>query len=1112
MAKAMQHRGLTTFTRVVVLIAIYFLGGLVGKETSFLSGSVALVWPPAGIALAAILLFGYRFWPGVALGAVLFSFMNGMPLGFFTFGTAMGNTIGAIVCAYLLERFIAFNNAMERTRDVTGYIVLACFLGTTVNALFNVVSLAYSGSVGWDDLFSATLVWWVPNALAGLVVAPFLITWATPSAIRWDGRLIAEAAICGAGLVAGTLISFNSWFVYGIQNYPLAYLPFPFLVWGALRFGQRGATTGTLLVSALAIYSLLRGTGPFVTNSETDSLMLIGSYIGILAVTNMLLAAAAAERRAAERAVSESEKRFRAVVEDQTDLICRFKPDGLLTFVNDAFCRFHGKSSAALIGTNFFQTLSEEDAAIPLSYINSLPPDEPMVSFDHRLYAPDKLEVWHQYRVRRLFQEKGDSPRGANTGTTPRLATTPAPPGKWEFQAVIQDITQRKQSEQALRASEAKYHSLIEHIPDVIWTANSNRDLIYISGNAVKVLGYSAEELLGGQLWMDRIHPEDAARVEQAYQKLFSGGEKFDVEYRIRRKDGEWIWLHNRALTTHPREGIMCADGIFKDTTLRRQAEAAIQHTKDAAEAANLAKSQFLANMSHELRTPLNAIIGFSEMLADQTFGGMNDRQLKYSNNILNSGRHLLQLINDILDLAKVESGRLELVRDTFAVAKALSEVQTIVKTLANKKHISLEFDLASDLPALFADEAKFKQIMYNLLSNAIKFTPDGGKVFVTVAIQSEVGGNSSPAGESLRIAVADTGIGIKMKDQERVFNEFEQVDSSYGRQQQGTGLGLTLTKRLVEMHGGRIWVESEGVEGRGSTFIFLIPIPKAEAAPTQLTSKPAAHDDSIRPLVLVVTDDDSHQQLAGNYLAGAGYDMAVVSETAAMIAALKARRPYAVAIDRKMGSAGGEGRSSEQSKSDFSDTLIQHKCQSRIPSGIPQVIFTDDGNGLLSFNLLGKEGSVSVRTSSRLADAIRQSEKTAGKELKTILIIDDEPVLLELLTKTLLHEGYCILRASDGLAGVESATKYLPDIIILDFTMPGFNGIQVVEKLRAQPLTKNIPILVNTGTILNEDERQRLAGQVQSITSKTERESLLAELKRLGALSDEAAATGVNP
>ena len=795
-----HNQKLTTFTRVVVLIALYFIGGLVGKETEFLSGSVALVWPPAGIALAAILLFGYRFWPGVALGAVLFSFMNGIPLGFFTLGTAIGNTMGAIVCAFLLKKIISFNNAMERIRDVTGYIGLACFLGTTVNAAFNVVSLAYSGGVAWDNLFSTILVWWVPNALAGLVVAPFIITWTTQSAIRWNARLIAEAVTCGAGLVGGTLISFNSWFVYGIQNYPLAYLPFPFLVWGALRFGQRGATFGTLLVSVLAIYSLLHGTGPFVTNTETESLMLIGSYIGILAVTNMLLAAAAAERRAAERAMSESEKRFRAVVEDQTDLICRFKPDGLLTFVNEAFCRFQGKRSDELLGTNFFQTLSKEDAAVPLSYINSMPADEPVVSFDYRLRSPDDQAVWHQYRVRRLFEEKGDTR---------------------EFQAVIQDITRRKQSEEALQMSEGKYRSLIDHIPDVVWTADSSRNLIYISGNADKVLGYNSAELLGGQLWLNRIHPEDAARAEQAYQKLFSDGEKFDVEYRFCRKDGDWIWLHNRALATCQREGVMCADGIFKDITQRRLAESALQQTKEAAESANLAKSQFLANMSHELRTPLNAVIGFSEILADKTFGELNDRQLKYSNNILNSGRHLLQLINDILDLAKVEAGRVELMRNTFNVGKALAEVQTIVKTLANKKHISIEAWMAPDLPALFADEAKFKQIMYNLLSNAIKFTPDGGKVFVAADIQNAINADKSQTSKCLRIAVSDTGIGIKANDQERIFKEFEQVDSSYGRQQQGTGLGLALTKRLVELHGGRIWLESEGVEGKGSTFTF---------------------------------------------------------------------------------------------------------------------------------------------------------------------------------------------------------------------------------------------------------------------------------------------------
>jgi PAS domain S-box-containing protein len=775
------------------------------------------------------------------------------------------------------------------------------------------------------------------------------------------------------------------------------------------------------------------------------------------------------------------------VVEDQSDLICRFKPDGLLTFVNEAFCRFHGKHSLELLGTNFFQTLSEADAAVPLSYINSLPSFEPVVSFDHRLHLPNDRVVWHQYRVRRLFEEKG---------------------GTREFQAVIQDITLRKESEQALRLSEEKYRSLIDHIPDVVWTADSNCELIYISGNVGKVLGYSAEEFLGGQLWLNQIHPEDAVRVGQAYQKLFAAGENFDVEYRVCRKDGEWIWLHNRALTTRRHAGGMCADGIFLDITRRRQAEAAIQHTKDAAEAANLAKSQFLANMSHELRTPLNAIIGFSEILADKTFGELNDRQLKYCNNILNSGRHLLQLINDILDLAKVEAGRVELMRNTFAVTKALAEVQTIVKTLANKKHINLEFYLAPELPSLSADEAKFKQIMYNLLSNAIKFTPDSGRVLVTGDVQDEADEKVALPGRVLRVTVSDTGIGIKPEDQERVFKEFEQVDSSYGRQQQGTGLGLALTKKLVELHGGRIWVESEGLEGKGCAFTFLIPLPNAEVAPIQLTDKPDLRDDTIRPLVLVVSNDDLHRDLAGNYLTDAGYDLAVFTETTAMIEALKVRRPYAVLIDRKIG---GTGQSPEPAISDFSNTLFQHQAPARIPVGIPQVIFWDDGNGRLAFNLSGKKGMVSERASSRLGDAIHQSEKTMGKELKTVLIIDDETAILELLTRTLLQKGFRVLRTPDGRTGVEFAATYLPEVIILDFNMPHFSGTQIVEQLRANPRTKNIPIMVNTGTVLTEAERQRLAGHVQAITFKTERETLLMELERLGALSDTLTGTGVN-
>jgi PAS domain S-box-containing protein len=722
---------------------------------------------------------------------------------------------------------------------------------------------------------------------------------------------------------------------------------------------------------------------------------------------------------------------------------------------------------------------------VALSYFNCLPADEPAVSFDHRVRGTDDDAVWHQYTVRRLFNEQGDT---------------------LEFQAVIQDVTQRKQSEHALRASEKKYRSLIDSIPDVVWTANAERDLIYISGNAQNVLGYSSEELLqtGRQLWLDRIHPEDAAQVQEAYQKLFSNGEQYDVEYRVRRKDGQWIWLHDRALATRLREGSLCADGIFLDITQRRNAEAALHQTKDAAESANRAKSQFLATMSHELRTPLNAIIGFSEILTDKIFGDLNERQFKYSNNILNSGRHLLQLINDILDLSKVEAGRMELSHDSLSVAKALQDVHCIVKTLANKKGIQLEIEVATDLPPLLADEAKFKQIMYNLLSNAIKFTPDGGKVTVTATNQNELVPSSTPesgvavVSASLRVSVADTGIGIQPCDQQRVFVEFEQVDSSYGRQQQGTGLGLALTRRLVEMHGGRIWVVSEGVEGRGSTFTFLIPFPKPEAKPAPLTDKPEAQDDSLHPRVLVVSPEAESQHRVGEYLKEVGYDVAVASDTEAMAETLKARRPYAVVLDRTLTDPdGGEAL---------------RKCRSQVPARIPLVVFSMNGNGKPAFSLFRTEQDLQHPPSSRLVDAIRRSNKTTGKEVKTVLVIDDEPAILELMTKTLLPKGFKVLRASHGRKGVEFATRYLPDVIILDLTMPEFSGVQVVEQLRTHPRTKNIPILINSSTVLNEEERQHLAAHVQSITFKTEQGSLLAELERLETLSDATVGTGANP
>jgi signal transduction histidine kinase len=245
---------------------------------------------------------------------------------------------------------------------------------------------------------------------------------------------------------------------------------------------------------------------------------------------------------------------------------------------------------------------------------------------------------------------------------------------------------------------------------------------------------------------------------------------------------------------------------------------------KVAAEQASRAKSEFLAAMSHELRTPLNAVIGFSQLLANKTYGELNERQLQYLTTILSGGRHLRRLIDDVLDLAKVDAGHLTLVLTSVAVADELDEVVGVVESLAREKNITVTTEVKDVLPAINADRQRIQQVIYNLLSNAIKFTEPGG--FIKAAVDVTEGAHGEGA---LRITVTDTGVGIKAEDQARIFEAFEQVDSSYARDQGGTGLGLALTKKLVELHGGTISVVSEGVKGRGSVLTVRLPIPPAE-------------------------------------------------------------------------------------------------------------------------------------------------------------------------------------------------------------------------------------------------------------------------------------------
>jgi PAS domain S-box-containing protein len=417
-----------------------------------------------------------------------------------------------------------------------------------------------------------------------------------------------------------------------------------------------------------------------------------------------------------------------------------------------------------------------------------------------------------------------------------------------------------------IERSEQRYHNLIEFADVGIIVANDDK-IIQVNKKAEEIYGYSKNELITQSpkiLTLD----EYSKQHREIFREILTNGnpKKIFVEEEGVRKDGSIFPLEiSYSLSESTDNGKYNVIAIMRDITERKLHQEELQRSynemelrvrertdelkqaKEAAEGANRTKSDFLANMSHELRTPLNHIIGFTELIADKKFGELNETQTEYLNDVITSSRHLLSLINDILDLSKVESGKMELSLSDIDLRVLLANSLVMFKEKSLKHGIQLSTAVDHVPQTIAADERKLKQIVYNLLSNAMKFTMDGGKVLLSARmvdciirpgqrwsdpedlqiIEDQINIDESTGAECKRcveFSVSDTGIGIKPEDQERIFSPFEQVEESASRKYQGTGLGLSLTRKLVELHGGRIWVKSEG-EGKGSTFSFSIPV-----------------------------------------------------------------------------------------------------------------------------------------------------------------------------------------------------------------------------------------------------------------------------------------------
>ena len=537
----------------------------------------------------------------------------------------------------------------------------------------------------------------------------------------------------------------------------------------------------------------------------------------------------------------------------------------------------------------------------------------------------------------------------------------------------------------------------------------------------------------------------------------------------IEARDGALLSA-NEGLETRVRERTR---DLEQEIVNHMRTEAELERAKEAAEAANVAKSQFLANMSHELRTPLNAIIGYSEMLQEEAEDEGLEGFTPDLARIHAAGKHLLALINDILDLSKIEAGRMELYLERFEVGTLISDVTTTVQPLVEKNGNRLTTRLGEGLGAMHADLTRVRQCLFNLLSNASKFAEQGE---ITLEV-SRVPGEER---EQMIFRVSDTGIGMTPEQMGRLFQSFTQADASTTRKYGGTGLGLAITRRFCEMMGGEIAVESE--PGKGSTFTLRIPdeviapAPKAEIA--------AMAVEPVRRLgldkVLVIDDDSTTRELLSRFLVKEGSDPVTAASGEEGLRLAAQVRPAAITLDALMPGMDGWA------------VLAALKADPHL-AAIPVIVVTMLEDRSLGYALGAADYLTKPVDRERLAAVLHKFHRDHGR----ILVVEDDEPTRTLLVRTLEQDGWRTEEAEDGRVALECVARCRPALILLDLMMPEMDGFTFLEELRRQGSGERIPVIVVTAKDLTEEDCARLNGWVERIFRKGahSRDELLREV-----------------
>jgi len=768
-----------------------------------------------------------------------------------------------------------------------------------------------------------------------------------------------------------------------------------------------------------------------------------------------------------ERRAAEEEQRFLAsIVESSEDAIIGQTPDGTIMSWNHSAELLYGYRAEEVLGNPVSMLVWPDKMALLRDVTERVNRGERIPPFEGAAKAKDGRRIDISLSLSPILNPAGH--------VTARAA-------------VIRDISERKRVEETIRRSEEKYRSLVDNIPDVIFTSNALGKPVFVSSNIERIYGYTPEEICQTDIWFERIHPDDAPRVQGAFEAMVARGQAFEAEYRIQRKDGRWIWLHAKAVSQYEKDGVRYVDGIASDVTGRRQATQELIHAKEAAEAANRAKSEFLANMSHEIRTPMNGVIGMTELVLDSE---LTTEQRDCLNTVKSSADSLLNVINDILDFSKIEARKLDLECVAFDLRSCVHTTMKALGVRASQKNIELACQIAPDIPEVVTgDPSRLRQILVNLVGNAIKFT-ELGEVVVQVGKLSEAADQIL-----LEFSVRDTGIGIEPEKQESVYEAFVQADNSFTRRFGGTGLGLAIASRLVGMMGGQIRLESEA--GKGSTFYFTARLGIASLPVHQPARASIARLRDMR--VLLVDDNASIRRILGGLMNGWGMKPSLVSDGLVALEVLKreadAGRPFPlVIVDSQMPGMDGFAlvdRIKRDSQPMSAALMMLTSIGQRGDSarcrelGVSAYLSKPIGESELLEGILE---AIGVRAS-KLESAPLITQHSLREEHRglRVLVVEDNPVNKHLAVRLMGKLGHKVQTACNGREALSTLEKEGFDLILMDVQMPDINGLEATNEIRRREAKcgTRLPIIAMTAHAMNGDRDRCLAAGMDGYVSK---------------------------